>query len=192
MSRSVALEQRWGEFSANNRSLRVLVLGLLGANLLLIGILAFRSHVVTIIPPDAKGVLTYERSTASDDVLTSWSLYVSTLLGNVTPKNAPFVTNAIGQLLSPSIYQEVMRSVAEQAKHIETDQLTLSFAPADIKFDRERNAVFVTGWLVTQDAHGTANREQRTYELWWAIANYQPRLVGLKAYNGTAKFGDAK
>ncbi|OJY94429.1 MAG: hypothetical protein BGP25_05410 [Lysobacterales bacterium 63-13] len=187
MSAPKPLEQRWTEYAANNRALRTLVLGLITVNVVLVFMLAFRSEIITINPPDPKGIVTYERTRASEDALTSWGLYIATLLGNVSPKNAQFVSNSVGQILAPEIYQDVMRTVAEQAKAIEMDQLTLRFEPAEVKFDPNRNAVYVVGWLSTQDAHGSTNRVQRTYEMWWKVVNYQPRLVGLNAYAGAAQ-----
>lgn len=183
------LDQRWTEYAANNRALRALVLGLGLANLILLFLLAFRSEIVTINPPNAKGLITYSKTTASEDALTSWGLYVATLLGNVSPKNAEFVGNSIGNILAPSIYQDVMGSIAAQTKSITQDQLTLSFTPGEVKFDGNNNAVYVVGWLTTQDSHGTTNRVQRTYEMWWSVTDYQPRLVGLNAYEGGAKIG---
>ncbi len=187
MSTPKPMEQRWTEYAANNRALRAIVLGLAASNLILVMMVAFRSEIVTINPPDPKGVIAYERSKASEDALTSWGLYVATLLGNVSPKNAQFVSNSVGQILAPDLYQAVMTQIATQVKAIEADQLTLSFTPSEIKFDGNRDAVYVVGWLSTQDAHGTTNRVQRTYEMWWKVVDYQPRLVGLNAYLGGAQ-----
>lgn len=187
MSAHSALHERWTEYAANNRSLRVITLGLALANVILVGMLAFRSEIVTINPPDPQGVIQYSKSKASDDALTSWGLYLATLIGNVSPSNAEFVSNSVAKILDPSIYQEVMLSISKQTKLIQEDQLSLHFEPADVKFNARDNVVYVTGWLTTKDSHGTASREQRTYELWWKVTNYQPRLTGMKAYPGTAK-----
>lgn len=188
MSGLTQLHERWTEVAANNRALRALTLGQQLAILVLVGLLVFRHEIVTITPPDPKGLIQYEKSSASEDALTSWGLYLATLLGNVSPSNAEFVSSSVAQVLDPSIYQDVMQSVATQSKRIQDDQLSLSFQPADIKFDANNSIVYVTGWLNTRDSHGTAAKTQRTYELWWTVNNYQPRLSGLKAYEGAAQF----
>lgn len=178
------LQERWSEYAANNRALRAITLGQQLAILVLVCLLIFRHEIVTISPPDPRGLIQYGKSQASEDALTSWGLYLATLLGNVSPNNAEFVSNSVGQVLDPSIYQDVMQSVAAQTKRIQDDQLSLSFQPANIKFDAANRIVYVTGWLATRDAHGTAQKTQRTYELWWTVSNYQPRLTGMKAYEG--------
>lgn len=179
-------------FSSLNQTIRVLRL-LAVAQTITIAVLVigfvFKTQIVTIVPSNVMSKATYTSSTADEGALSSWGLYIATLLGNVTPSNADFVADSMGHLLSPSIYKTVMGGVSDQVAKIKTDQLTLQFDPAKVKFDSAKNVVFVDGWLTTTDAHGSAHREERTYEIYFSVVNYQPRVVGLDSYAGKPHFG---
>lgn len=179
-------------FSAQNQNLRVLRLLVVAQTLAIVGLvygLVFRTQIVTIIPSNVMTKSTYTANSADQSALSSWGLYIATLLGNVTPSNADFVADSMGHLLSPSIYKQVMTGVADQVAKIKTDQLTLQFDPSEVKFNAAKNAVYVDGWLTTTDSHGSAHREERTYEVYFSVVNYQPRVIGLDSYAGKPHFG---
>ena len=184
-----AMQTTYSGLAKNNRVLRLALIGVVVANLFLVIGLVFRSQIVTIVPSNVMTKATYTSSSADESALSSWGLYVATLLGNVTPANADFTAATVGQLLSPSIYKTVMDGIATQVKHIKQDQLTLKFDPAEVKFNAAKGAVTINGWLTTTDAHGTAQRADTTYEIYFDVVNYQPRIIGLTSYGGKPDAG---
>ncbi|MGH8159240.1 MAG: TraE/TraK family type IV conjugative transfer system protein [Rhodanobacter sp.] len=172
---------------ADNRALRVALLILVLSNVLLAWRVLVKSEIVTVIPSNAMAADKYTNDGADPETLSNWGVYVATLLGNVTPSSADFASGVLGKLLAPDIYQQVMDDMAKQVTKIKVDQLTLTFAPSDVKFDSNRNIAYVSGWLATTDAHGSQAREERTYEIWFKVVAYQPRIVGLSTYPGKPK-----
>lgn len=179
-------------YSGLTKNNRVLRLGFLGMMLLVIietfG-LVFRSQIITIVPSNVMTKATYTATSADEGALSSWGLYLATLMGNVTPSNADFTAETIGHLLSPGIYKDVMAGIENQVKHIKEDQLTLSYAAAEVKCNTSKNVVYVDGWLTSTDSHGTSTKEERTYEIYFSVANYQPVVVGLTSYTGKPHMG---
>lgn len=187
-----ALHTTYSGLVKNNRVLRLAVVALLGANFLLVMGIVFRSQIVTIVPSNVMTKSTYTSNSADDSALSSWGLYVATLLGNVTPSNADFTADTVGHLLTPSIYKKVMDGIAAQVTRIKQDQLTLKFDPAEVKYNAAKGAVTVNGWLTTTDTHGTSQRQDTTYEIYFDVVNYQPRVVGLTSYPGKPKDGQGQ
>lgn len=188
MNRDVS-EGRYSKLNQDNRVLRVGIVLSLVANVALSFGQVMRSQIVTIVPSNVMSKSTYTASTADEGALSSWGMYLANLLGNVTPSNADFTAETVGHLLGPSIYKQVMGGISEQVTKIKTEQLSLKFDAAEVKFNAAKNAVFVNGWLTTTDSHGTASREERTYEIYFDVVNYQPRVVGLTSYAGKPATG---
>ena len=171
----------------DNRALRVALVALVLSNIVLAYGLAFKSKIVTVVPANEMTRSTYTASSADQGALSSWGLYVANMLGNVTPSTADFTADAIGKLLAPGIYHQVMDQISTQIQAVKSDQLTLRFDVSGVKYDARKNAVMVTGWLTTTDVHGSNQRKQQTYEIYFDVVNYQPRIVGLTAYDGDPK-----
>jgi len=172
-----ALSRRFSGLHSDNRVLRLCVVFLLVTNVALVFGFVFMTKS------------TYTANTADESALSSWGLYLSTLLGNVTPANADFTADTVGHLVAPSIYKRVMDGISQQVTKIKTDQLSLQFDPAEVKFSAGKSAVTVDGWLTTTDSHGTSSREEFTYEIYFDVVNYQPRIVGLNSYAGKPDVG---
>ncbi|AGG89107.1 TraE protein [Rhodanobacter denitrificans] len=184
-----AAARRFSGLHQDNRALRLAVVASLLVNVVLVIGFVFRTQIVTIVPSNVMTKATYTANSADEGALSSWGLYLATLLGNVTPANADFTADSVGHLLAPGIYKDVMSGISDQVAKIKTGQLTLQFEPAAVKFDVTKSVVYVDGWLSTTDAHGTSQREERTYEIYFDVVNYQPRVVGLTSYLGKPHFG---
>lgn len=187
--KSQGLSERFSGLHSDNRVLRLSVVFLIITNAALVFGFVFKTQIVTVVPSNVMTRSTYTASSADEGALSSWGLYLADLLGNVTPSNADFTANTVGHLLAPSIYKTVMDGIANQVSKIKTDQLSLQFDPAEVHFNAAKNAVTVNGWLTTTDSHGTSQREQRTYEIYFDVVNYQPRVVGLTSYLGKPAMG---
>lgn len=171
----------------DNRALRLALVVLVVANVILVFAQVFRSQIVTIIPSNSMVKSTYTATSADEGALSSWGMYVAELLGNVTPATADFTADSLGHILAPSIYKQVMAGVADQVAKIKADQLTLRFDMAAVKFNAAKRAVYVSGWLSTTDSHGSQQRQERTFEIYFDVVNYQPRVIGLQSYDGAPR-----
>lgn len=173
----------------NNRVLRNGFMGLLLVVLVETFALAFRHQIIVIVPSNQMVKATYTSNSADEGALSSWGLYLVTLLGNVTPSNADFVANSVGHLLAPNVYKDVMGGIADLVKHVKEDQLTTKFDPAIVKCDANKGVVWINGWMTTYDAHGTSSRQEVTYEIYFDVVNYQPRVIGFNHYEGKPHMG---
>ena len=173
----------------DNRYLRVVAVVLSMLTLALGFGLVFRKQIVVIVPSNDLTKSTYTATSADQGALSSWGLYVATLLGNVTPSNGDFVANELGHLLAPSIYKKVMSSISDQVAKIQQDQLTLQFSPSAVAFNKSKDEVSVDGCLTTTDSHGSQHRQELTYHIYFTVVNYQPHVVGLTTTDGGIVIG---
>lgn len=167
-----------------NRFHRTAHLVQLAAILVLALLLITRDHTVVVVPPGLEGEAQLTRKSASENLMTAWGLHVATLLGNVTPSTSAFLGNSIGPMLAPSIYRRVLDAIDAQVKHIQEEQVTLTFAPTEAKFDAAGDVVYVTGELITRGVRGTEERELRTYEMQFTVADHRVLLADIRVYRG--------
>jgi conjugal transfer pilus assembly protein TraE len=182
-------ENRFGTLHQNNRVLRFAVVLLLISTAVLAYSNAFRSQIVTIVPSNNLWKSTYTSTTADEGGLGGWGLSIAELIGNVTPTSADFVTNNLASIMTPDAYKAGVEKITEAVDKIKANQLVLKFDPTTLKVDEPKKVVYVNGWLITTDAHGTSSREEHTYVIYFTVLNYQPRVIGIDSYDGKPKFG---
>jgi conjugal transfer pilus assembly protein TraE len=177
----------WDGTLAENRFHRLTTLGLLGLALVLGGGLMVKDTTVVLIPPnlDARGEVS--SAAASEDVKVAWGMYLATLFGNVTPKTVGFLTERVGQHLSPRMYRPVLEALDKQSKEIQQENLTISFAPSLARWEPTSQRVIVTGEMSTRGVRDEERRITRTYELGFVVQNYRVLLDDLKVYEGSWK-----
>jgi conjugal transfer pilus assembly protein TraE len=160
--------------------------------LILVLALAVKDRTVVLVPPNLEREGAISSEAATEAVKTSWALYLTTLIGNVTPKSASFLSEALAPNLSPRIYRTVIASVEDQAKQIALEQLTISFHPTLARYESAIDRVIVTGEIVTSGLRGEKQREQRTYEMGFVVQNYRVLLDDLEVYKGVYKTNAAE
>lgn len=167
-----------------NRFHRRANVALIGAVLVLAILLFTRDHTIIVVPASLDGKAEISSKKASENLYSAWGVHIATLLGNVTPTSAGFLTDALSPVLAPSIYRTVLDAVDSQVKHIKDEQLTLSFAPSEARFDQQSQTVWVTGELITRGVRGTEQRELRTYEMKFAVSNHRVLLTDIRVNKG--------
>ena len=167
-----------------NRVSRIIIATLAGVVLLLSFALVNRTTTVVMVPPTLEAASAVGAGEASKETKIAWGLYLVGVLGNVTPRTAPFVKENVSRHLTPAMYNTLVEAIDAQVKEITQDQLTLSFAPTTARFDDPTGAVVVSGELVVRGLRGQERREMRSYEMKFVTRNYNVMLDSLRIMEG--------
>jgi len=177
----------WEGTRAENRFGRVLVLLLVLVNLVT-GVAAMRAErTVVLVPPHLDRRVSIARNKADAEVKKGWALYLTELIGNITPGNIDFVKSAIDPLLSASIRADVIGVMATQMNAIRLERTTISFRPRQVIYEASTDKAFVTG---IQTVKGPGSRPQsraRTYEYTVKYRGYSPLITYIDVYAGPPK-----
>jgi len=164
------------------------------ANLVLalaVGALAILSlqtkTIVTLVPPTLTEEAWVTRDAATEGYRKSWGLYLAELLGNATPGNVQLISDAIGPLLAPSIYQQTILVLRSQSEQILADRISQRFEPRSVLFERETGKVFVEGFSFVQGGAGDEQRTTRTFEFKIDIDRYAPIVTHIDTYADRAR-----
>lgn len=180
-------QKSWDSLKRENLFSRAVIAGLLVALGMALWVLKDQDTAIVVVPPTltTKGELA--RARASQSMKEAWSLYLSQLLGNVTPDTAPFVADHVGPLLDPAIHGEVMLVVEREIDAIKRDRVSQRFEPRRVVYEPETDKVFVTGYSFIKGVGGDEKRLERTYEFHWYVREYQVRLDQFGNYRGRPK-----
>ncbi|WP_028865241.1 TraE/TraK family type IV conjugative transfer system protein [Psychromonas aquimarina] len=116
-----------------------------------------------------------------DDSHIRLGYYISTYLGNITPKNASFVSDAVMPFVDPNIYKQVEMLLALELKGIVDDQVIYKFQPELAFF--EDGKTFVTGKTTRTGASGNKDSTVRTFEFEFHVNNYTTTLKFIDVYD---------
>lgn len=172
--------------TSSNRNLQIiLVLLALGVVLLAWRNLNPVSRVI-IQPYTLTDPAWVERDSASSEYKEAFSLFLAMLLGNVSPGNLEFVRERIDPLLTSSVRQEVLNTLADQAQTIRTENVSVSFVPNKVHYESKTQKYFVEGRSTTTGPNGGTEEERRTFEFKYKVEEYIPRVEWLNNYAGVA------
>lgn len=167
-----------------NKMSRYILMVLAVSNILL-AILAFgRDQTVVMVPPNLSEKVEISENQASSGLKESWGTYVAMMMGNVTPRNAAYLTELIGKIVAPNIYKDFLQSITEQTKLIEDEQLTLQFTPNQVFYLPDKDVVVVSGEFSMRGMRAVEKRMIRTYEIGIGIRNYRAQINAFTVYEG--------
>ena len=177
----------WRGTRIENNLQRWTIAGLVLSNIA-VGLAAFaRGETVVLVPPDLTAQVAISRTDSDRDYRLAWAFFLAQLLGNVTPGNADIVKKAIEPLLSPAIYRDTVRVLAEQVERIKRDRVSLRFEPREVKYEASTGKVFVEGFSVVSGTAGRDERNPRAYEFLIKVSNYRPVIEYIDNYVGAAR-----
>jgi len=174
----------WRGALAENKHSRYIILILVITNLVLAVYATSKTTTVVLVPPHLKREASLAENTADAGYKEAWATYVAMMLGNVTPKTAPYVSETVGKLMSPAVYRLMMDGITEQANRIATEQITVQFVPTQTFYNVEQDVVVVTGEYVIRGVQSAEQRSLRTYEIGIDVSDYAARVDSIKAYSG--------
>jgi conjugal transfer pilus assembly protein TraE len=187
-------KKRWSNLNGENRFYRTVIYGLVAILAVEAFYLFKKESIVVMQPWTLTEQVELQSSKSSRSYQESWALALSELLGNVTPTNVDFVIERIKPLLSPAIYNDVVRNAQEQALFLKEDRISQTFEPRGVEFEKSTGKVFVHGYFyVTGTATGISQkdakpvRSEATFEFKIKISQYMPVIESVQVYAGTSR-----
>ena len=177
----------WRSLKSENALFRSLVPVLVICNLISsIGWLT-KDRITVLVPPNLTDATSVAKRSADAGYKKAWALYVSSLLGNVTPGNAAFVLESLQLLMAPRPFATLRGSVASDVEMIRKDGVSVSFEQKTVLYERETDKVFVIGRTGIANSAGGVTKFDRVFEMRVTIENGQPQVVDIQTYQGKPK-----
>ena len=174
----------WRDLKLQNFLFRLMVPMLIMSNLISgIGWMQ-KDRITVLVPPVLTEATSVSKRSADAGYKKAWGLFLTGLLGNVTPGNAEFVMESIQLLMSPRVFSELRAAVASDIESIKKDGVTISFEQKTVLYERESDKVFVIGRTGISNAAGSVSKFDRVYEMRVVIENGQPQIVDIATYVG--------
>ncbi|MBK5965595.1 conjugal transfer protein TraE [Thiocystis minor] len=174
--------QTWQRLVAENHFHRWMLLALLATNLFTLAALLQAERTVVLVPPILESQVNVARESASQAVKEAWGLFVTELLGNVTPTTAPFLRATLEPLLSPALRREVAGGIDAQVEALQRDRVSVRFSPEVIRYETSGDLVRVQGKQIISGPNASTVTRPRTYEIQVAFRHYRPMITRLDAY----------
>jgi conjugal transfer pilus assembly protein TraE len=178
----------WEGTQHENSWNRRFIAGLIIVVLILTFMLFSKSTIVTIQPFTLNDEAWVTDNDSSSNYKEAWGFALAQLLGNVTPSNVNFIRARIEHMLSPAIYNDVIRILEVQAQQIKNDRVTIRFEPRFVEYEPKSRRTFVYGYSFSKGmSSAPEKRIERTYEFDIAVSNYIPVIDFIDTYQGRPK-----
>ena len=104
----------WDGIRWENKIWRVMGVGQMIALVIMSYAVIHTDKIIVLSPPNLSEKVEIARDKASLAYKKGFAMYLATLGGNVTPGNGTIIKEAVGPLLSPAIYRQVMDNIEQQ------------------------------------------------------------------------------
>lgn len=163
---------------------RPIIGALVVANLLL-SMMAFgKSETIVMIPPGIDERVEIGVSEGSPGIKEAWGTHIAMLMGNATPRTAEFLSEQLGKLSSPRLFQQIQEQIDKQADTLKEEGMSVSFVPNTTFYLPSRDVVIVSGEYTLKGMRGMERSMVRTYEVGVRIQDYRVRMDSLDVYEG--------
>ena len=146
---------------------------------------------LVLIPGGATETMSVGRDSASRAYLEAWAIYITNMLGAVTPSNAQSIADFLGKHIDQPIWHAVraqILSVVEDPQYNRQNAFNM-FVAKRVLYEPDSKKTFVEGSLSTLSYRnvGQAVSIPATYELILEIRNGLPVVVSLDSYAGVPR-----
>jgi conjugal transfer pilus assembly protein TraE len=142
---------------------------------------------VVVTPPHITERMEVGWDSANQEYYKSFGLYLSGLVGNITPKNADFIIEALSSFLDPTIYSEVrskLRAMTNDPVFLDSGTYSY-FSPNSVVYEPEKNRVFIIGDLMMGSSARQPRAQSVVYEFVITIKDGRPFVRSVNNYAGS-------
>ena len=130
---------------------------------------------IVLVPPHLDERMNIGWEQANKEYYKAWAMYVSMLIGNITPDNVDFVTKSLGSMFAPKIYQSVKQQLLSLAKEpMFSSGTSISYFTADqVIYEPSTNKVFVVGEYISTTATAAGMLDSTKYVIMEYVMSMQ-------------------
>jgi len=181
-------EKSWREYQFERRMYIVscVIYGLV--TLFLLGLVLSRKPKVILVPPQIKEKLSISYNTAGEPYFKEMALYLTELVGNLSPATARYSIKVFSSYLDPKIYEAVRDTLMEVAETIERKQTATAFFPEKIGHIGDKwYVVGIMRKITNASGQSSISKgEEVTYEMGFKVRGFRLYVVHFKQYTGDA------
>lgn len=175
----------------NKANLNMMITAALSMTSLALAFMAFTKTVeVVVVPPNFTEEIRVADNQANEHYKVRWAFATAALAGNITGKNAEFVVEQIGNMLSPYLKEYVLPGLVKEAQIIKVREASQRFTVEDAIYDPERDIVWIWGWKEFIVKGRDPDRQRWTYEFRIEPFNGRPAITHFDAYPDTPRAKD--
>lgn len=139
-----------------------------------------------LVPPTLTEKASVSKNNADAVYIKSFGLYVTTLIGNLTPNNIQFVLESLSPIMSPESYSLIRKQLIALSQDVTFKSWVGSthFEPTEVIYEADTQKVFVPGYMTDVNTTGKKNKNPVVYEMKVRIVNYRPLVSDLISYPG--------
>jgi conjugal transfer pilus assembly protein TraE len=147
---------------------------------------------IVLTPPQLSAKAEIAWNSANDEYMKRWGLFVSSMLGSITPGTASFIRDSLEPLFSAAIWPQIstqIMSVNDDPSYTRTGTINV-FTPRNIIWEPGTKKVFVEGNLATTAYRNTTvplGQFPVTYEMTMEVRYGLPVVTHFTSYLGAPR-----
>lgn len=174
----------WQGSLSENKFNRYVLLTMAITNLVLAMFVMSKNQTVVMVPPNLSAEAKVADNSADAGYKEAWATHIAMMLGNVTPRSAPYISDQIGKLMGPQVYRKMMDGITAQAQKITDEQLTVQFVPNQAFYLPEKDVVVVSGEYTIRGMQDSEEKMIRTFEIGVDVHEHLVRVDSFEVYEG--------
>ena len=170
--------KNWKSALAENFFLRSAVI-LLAAGLILNATVFKEETRVIVSPPTLTDEFWVEKNKASEEYLEQMAVFIATLAGNLSPRNASYNIDALLKYMDHGRMLEVKDDLKGQAAYIKKNNISQSYHADSSKVDAENQTVVISGEVVRHIGAIKVSQEKMAVHVGFKVKDYGLKVVDL-------------
>ncbi len=170
--------QNWKAALAENFFLRSAVI-LLAAGLILNATVFRENTRIIVVPPTMKDSFWIERGKAAPEYLEQMAVFVSTLVGNLSPRSAEYNIEVLLSYIDPDRLHDVRDDLKSQAQYIKKNNITQSFYPDSTAVAENEQSVTIDGNVTRYIGAIKVSEERIRFYVKFRVTDYNMKVTEL-------------
>lgn len=159
------------------------------SNIALLSAYLFKNERVILVPPHIKNTFWVEEGRISMEYLEQMSLFMSTLLLDISPSSCAYKRDIILRYATPESYSELKKKLIDDEERYRELQLSTTFKPQEVISDPKTLEVVLKGQLSSFVAGQKIRESQETLTLQFNLRGGKIMLQTFKG--GKSSMGDS-
>lgn len=177
----------YSDFEQSKKTNRITI-ACLSITSALLAIMAFTSKTEIIVKPaQYEGELRVHGRQANQQYMLGHAMGIASLVGNISERNADFVTTTVLGMMSPFLRGELESGLKNEVQILKVRKASQQFVVEDMMYEPKNNIVWVWGLKTLKVHTGTEHKERWTYEFRIEPQNGSPRITHFDSYSGVPK-----